>query len=172
VLIHRRFAREGEAAPFFRYPDAGPLGDFLRADSLATLGQYRHALDLTDAVEVDSAARYLAPAYRTIARLLRAEWSVAAEDREGALRELRWAEHWNAIGLPMSLPQAAEIDWAFATVAYARRAELFDETGRPAELCRALAEVRRNWAQGDPAHAGRARSARTRYDALGCAQAR
>jgi hypothetical protein len=172
ILVQRRFPRHGEVPPRFQYPDAGDLERFLRADSLAALGRYRDALNLTDSVQVDSAARYLEPAFRSIARLLRAEWSVAAGDREGARRDLVWAEHWNVVGLPIGLPQAAEIDWAFSTVAYARRADLLAEAGSSAELCRALAGIRRNWARGDAAHAARARAAGARYQAIACGQRR
>jgi hypothetical protein len=146
----------------------------LTADSLATAGHPRSALLLLDNVDVDSATRQFDPFYRTIVHLQRANWRAQLGDIEGARAELRWHEHLDVVGLPTDRPQAAEVDWAFGTLARWRRARLLDRAGRAerGEACDAYAAVMRNW-MGAPAPYGvRAETARVRAAELHCPASR
>jgi len=146
----------------------------LSADSLATAGHPRAALVLLDNVDVDAAARLIDPFFRTIVHLWRAAWRARLGDVEGARAELIWHEHTDVVGLPTGLPQAAEVDWAFGTLARWRLARLLD-AGRRAErgeACDAYAAVVRHWSGAPPPYGARADMARTRARALGCAATR
>jgi len=146
----------------------------LSADSLATAGHPRAALVLLDNVDVDAAARLIDPFFRTIVHLWRAAWRARLGDVEGARAELIWHEHTDVVGLPTGLPQAAEVDWAFGTLARWRLARLLD-AGRRAErgeACDAYAAMVRHWSGAPAPYGARADMARTRARALGCAATR
>jgi hypothetical protein len=101
--------------------------------------------------------------------MLRSDWRARLADIDGARRELLWHEHWDLVGTPTGLPQAAEIDWAFGGLARWRMARLLDAAGgEPGETCRAYRAVASLWAAGEPAYRARADSARARAAALRC----
>ncbi|MBI4499968.1 MAG: serine/threonine protein kinase [Gemmatimonadetes bacterium] len=171
LLIHRSPVRSTPGRDYSvlrENQEALPLLLFLQADSLAASGQLREALARTDAIEVDSTARHVDPFYRTVARLERAQWRGRLGDIEGASRELRWYQHTDLMGLPTGLPQAAEVDWAFGTLARWRLGRLLDGASQRGESCAAYQGVARHWAVGAPPYAARADSARERTIRLGC----
>ena len=148
---------------------AARLALFVAADSLATAGRPRAALALTDTLDVDAAARPIDPFSRAVAHLLRATWRAQIGDVARARRELLWHEHTDVVGLPTGLPQAAEIDWAFGTLARWRLARLLDGAGSAeGEACGAYAAVARRWSQAPAPYGARADTARIRAGQLGC----
>jgi hypothetical protein len=153
--------------------DAAPsaLQLYLAADSLAASGRQRAAVYLLDQVPVD-AATGVDPFFRTIYHLQRAKWRAQLGDFQGARSELIWHEHLALVGLPTDLPQAAEIDWAFGTLASWRLARLLDRSkGQPAQrgdVCAAYAAVARHWSGSPSPYGARAEFARTRTHALKC----
>ena len=148
--------------------DTRALTLFLAADSLASAGQARQALALSDALPVDTTARRVDPFYRVVARLKRAQWRAEIGDIEGAREELHWYQHTDLAGLPTGFPQAAEIDWAFGTLARWRLARLLEGGTDHMEACSAYQGVVRHWSDGDPPYAARADSARDRMRELHC----
>jgi hypothetical protein len=146
---------------------------FIAADSLAAAGHPRAALVLLDPIDVDAVARRVDPFFRAIVHLQRAAWRARIGDIEAARSELLWHEHLDVVGLPTGLPQAAEVDWAFGTLARWRLARLLDRTGRPerGEACEAYTAVVRHWAQAPAPFGARADTARARARALNCATA-
>ena len=150
------------------------LGLFLAADSFADAGHPRAALVFLDSRDIDADARQVDPFLPAILHLRRAAWRTEIGDVEGAKNELIWHEHLDVVGLPTEGPQAAEVDWAFGTLARWRLARLLDRA-RPAqrvEACKAYGAVIRNWSQAPPPYGARADTARTRARALSCATAR
>ena len=147
---------------------------FIAADSLAAAGHPRAALVLLDPIDVDAVARRVDPFFRAIVHLQRATWRARIGDIEAARNELLWHEHLDVVGLPTGLPQAAEVDWAFGTLARWRLARLLDRTGRAqrGEACEAYTSVVRQWAQAPVPFGARADTARTRARALNCAATR
>jgi len=148
---------------------------FIAADSLAAAGHPRAALVLLDPIDVDAVvARRVDPFFRAIVHLQRAAWRARIGDIEGARSELLWHEHLDVVGLPTGLPQAAEVDWAFGTLARWRLARLLDRAGRAqrGEACEAYAAVARHWSQAPAPFGARADTARTRARALSCATPR
>jgi hypothetical protein len=123
---------------------------------------------LPHATELDSVARNADPFYRTIARLTNAEQLARRGDVDGARRELLWHEHNDVVGLPTGLPQAAEVDWAFGTLARWRLARLTDGGDDRAIPCNAYRDVARLWAAGEPLYRARADSAGLHLRQLGC----
>ena len=99
--------------------------------------------------------------------LLRAAWYERRHDVDGAERELHWYENNDVWGRPSGLPQVADVDWAFATLARWRLATLLDAAG-DRRACRPYARVASTWAHGDPRYRARADSAARRVVALGC----
>ena len=166
ALLDRR-ATMRAGAPF-------ALQLLLSADSLAAAGHPRAALLLLDNVDVDAAARRFDPFYRTIVHLRRADWRARIGDTEGARAELRWHEHNDVVGLPTDRPQAAEVDWAFGTLARWRRARLLDRVGRSerGDACEAYAAVVRNWMHAPAPYGARADTARARAAELHCPASR
>jgi tetratricopeptide (TPR) repeat protein len=145
------------------------------ADSLAAAGRPRAALAIIDTVDVDAVARSVDPFFRTIVHLQRAGWRARMGDIEGAKSELLWHEHSDVVGLPTGLPQAAEIDWAFGTLAQWRLARLLDNGGAgpgPGDACQAYAAVLRQWSDAPAPYGARADTARIRASALNCANRR
>jgi hypothetical protein len=142
------------------------------AESLALSGQTRAALRLVDHIDLDSVARTGDPFLRMLVHFRRAEWRAESGDIQGAKAELIWHEHTAVIGVPTGLPQAAEVDWAFGTLASWRLARLLDADGRPppdrGNACAAYAAVARNWSGAPEPFGSRAATATTRMRALGC----
>ena len=147
---------------------------FIAADSLAAAGHPRAALVLLDPIDVDAVARRADPFFRAIVHLQRAAWRARIDDIEAARSELLWHQHLDVVGLPTGLPQAAEVDWAFGTLARWRLARLLDRTGRAerGEACEAYTSVVRHWAQAPAPFGARADTARARARALNCAATR
>lgn len=148
------------------------LRTLLVADSLAAAGQPRIALRQLDAVNVDSVARRGDPFFRAIVHFQRAAWRARIGDIEGARGELVWHEHLDVVGVPTGLPQAADVDWAFGTLASWRLARLLDGTGQTerGEACEAYATVARHWSDAPTPYGARADTARSRASQLNCAR--
>ena len=146
----------------------------LTADSLAAAGRPRAALDLLHPMNVDAVTRRLDPFLRAIVRFRRAGWRARIGDVEGARNELIWHEHSDVVGLPTGLPQAAEVDWAFGTLASWRLARLLDVAGRTerGEACDAYAAVVRHWSDAPARYGARADTARARAAELHCPASR
>jgi hypothetical protein len=143
------------------------------AELLAAGGQTRAALRLVDHINVDSVARTGDPFLRALVHFRRAEWRAANGDLEGAKSELIWYQHLDVVGLPTEDPQAAEVDWAFGTLARWRLARLLDHArgrGEGSEACDAYAGVIRNWTGAPAPYGARADTARVRARALSCAR--
>jgi serine/threonine protein kinase len=121
-----------------------------------------------NARDVDSTARAGDPFFRTLARMLRAEQRAERGDIVGARRELFWFEHTDLVGVPTGMPQAAEVDWAFGTLARWRLAELLAGHGGGTEACSAFRAVVRLWSGGEPLYRERADMARQHLQRLGC----
>lgn len=154
---------------------AAPLGLhlYLAADSLAGAGQPRAALLALDQdPDRVNAATLVDPFFRAILQLQRAKWRAQLGDFEGAKSDLIWHEHLALVGLPTDLPQAAEVDWAFGTLARWRIARLLDRSRVPAaqrnDVCSAYAAVARNWSGSPAPFGGRAEFARKRTHELKC----
>ncbi len=147
---------------------AALLARLVAADSLASTGQPGAALALTDTMDADTVARRIDPFFRAVAHLRRAAWRARIGDVAGARRELLWHEHTDVVGAPTGLPQAAEIDWAFGTLARWQLARLLDGAGG-GEACQAYAAVARLWSQAPAPYGARADTALTRARQLGCA---
>ena len=165
LLRHHTIPRAGAPAAFEL---------FIAADSLAGAGHPRAALVLLDPIDVDAVARRVDPFFRAIVHLQRAAWRARIGDIEAARSELLWHEHLDVVGLPTGLPQAAEVDWAFGTLARWRLARLLDRTGRAerGEACEAYTAVVRHWSQAPAPFGARADTARARARALNCATTR
>jgi hypothetical protein len=153
MLAGKELAGGGPAA-------AEPLVKLSRANAMARRGQAAQALLLTALI---SHEEYLLadPFAGATARLLRAQWMVEAGRARDALDELLWHEHSHVAKIPNEALQAAEVDWAAATMAIWRRAHLLAAVDAGTEeLCQHWREVIRRWSGGMPAFAARADSAR------------
>ena len=155
-----RAAIAGEAPP-------APFATMLDADARSGTAP-REALRRTEPLlALDSAGRAGDPFFRAILHVLRAEWSLAAGDREAAGRELLWSGNYDIVGQPGAPVQSEDADWALGTLARWRRTRITpDGPGR--ELCRDLSDVARLWAGGELRYRARADSAAQRRGALGC----
>ena len=106
--------------------------------------------------------RRASPFLRTLVRMSRAEQFAERGQPDDAARELLWHEHTDLVGLPTGLPQAAEVDWAFGTLARWKLAPLLAAGGQRAEACKAYRDVVRLWSDGEPVYRARADTARQR----------
>ncbi len=153
MLAGQELAEGGPAAPV-------PLVTLARANALARQGDVAQALVLTAPLSHEA---YLDadPFAGATARLLRAQWMVAAGRGRDAMDELLWHEHSHVARIPSGPLQAAEVDWAASGLALWRRAGVIAavEPDSP-ELCRHWAEVERRWRSGTARYAARADSAR------------
>ena len=142
------------------------------AELLAAGGQAPGALRLVNRINVDSVARAGDPFLRALVHFRRAEWRASKGDIKGAKSELIWYEHLDVVGLPTESPQAAEVDWAFGTLARWRLARLLDRArgADRTEACDAYAGVIRNWTGAPAPYGARADTARVRARALSCAR--
>ena len=130
------------------------------------------AMTLADTIAVEAAAPQTDPFSRTITQLSRADWHAARGDVDGARRALLWHENTDLAGLPVGAPQAAEIDWAFGSVARWRLARLLDDgsgsRSHKGPVCKAYQAIVRLWSGGEPLYRARADSAGARIQQLGC----
>ena len=147
------------------------LKALLVAESLAAAGHPGAALKQLDPIDVDSVARWVDPFFRAIVHFQGAVWRAQIRDIEGAKSELVWHEHLDLVGVPTGLPQAADVDWAFGTLASWRLARLLDGIRRAdrGEACTAYATVVRHWFDAPAPYGARADTARTRALELNCA---
>ncbi len=144
----------------------GPLVTLARANALATRGDASEALRLTAPISHE-AYRMADPFAGVTARLLRAQWLVQAGRPHDAMAELLWHEHSHVARIPTVDLEAAEVDWAAATMAIWRRAHLLAAAdASPKELCQHWREVVRRWSGGMPSFADRADSARRALGAV------
>lgn len=148
-----RAALSGERAP-------RPFTTLLEADSVGRTDP-RRALRLSEPLlRLDSAGRAGDPFFRTALHLFRAQWRIDSRSLAAAERELLWHENIDFVGAPATPAQAAEVDWAFGTLARWRRARILEQQGRRGErTCHAFGDVKRLWWNGDPRNAERARTA-------------
>jgi hypothetical protein len=79
-----------------------------------------------------------------------------------------WHEHSDLFRYPTGDPQAAEVDWALGPLAEWTAARLLDATGAAEAACRAYADVKRLWAEGDLRYRARADTAARRFAELRC----
>jgi len=105
------------------------------------------------------------PFLRTVTRLRLADQLAQRGAVDRARRTLLWHEHTDIVGLPTGSPQAAEVDWAFGTVARWRLGALL-ATSNPVEACKAYRDVVRLWSDGEPLYRARADTARQRIREL------
>jgi len=147
------------------------LKALLVAESLAAAGHPGAALKQLDPIDVDSVARWVDPFFRAIVHFQSAVWRAQIRDIEGTKSELVWHEHLDLVGVPTGLPQAADVDWAFGTLASWRLARLLDGIRRAdrGEACAAYATVVRHWSGAPAPYGARADTARTRGLELSCA---
>lgn len=140
--------------------ERGPLQQLAQARREAAGGRLVEALRLTDSLtNVDY--REVDPFAGAIARLDRAEWYRRLGRWHDADRELLWHEHSDFAQIPRGTLQAAEVDWAVATLALWRRAAILAAGGGdPSERCRVYREIERRWREGDAVPRARADSAR------------
>ncbi len=173
TLLARRAHQDDRPwrASVSREPAPAPFGTLLDADTLAAT-QPRRALERTRGLlALDSAGRAGDPFFRSALHLLRADWQVRSGNKSSAASELLWYGNYDVVDQPAGPAQAADVDWAFGTLARWRRARLaFTDSGR--DLCNDLADVARLWARGDPRYQARADSARARHTELRCSSAR
>jgi hypothetical protein len=162
-LLERRSRLHGASPP-------RELRLAITADSLGAVGVPRAALRLLDKVNIDSVARHGDPFFRAFVHFRRAEWRAQTGDIEGAKAELIWHEHLDLAGRPTGLPQAAEVDWAFGTLARWRLARMLDGASRAqrGEACSAYRAVIRNWTGSPAPYGARADTARIRARELTC----
>lgn len=136
----------------------------ITADSLARAGRPRAALALLDEMDVDGVAQRIDPFFRAIVHFRRADWYARSGASGDARDQLVWHEHLAVFGLPTQDPQAAEVDWAFGTLARWRLARLLEGN----DACRAYAAVIRHWTAAPAPFGARADTARARARALSC----
>lgn len=145
-----------------------PLALILDARRRAAGGDVRGALRLTDSLD-PTALRDSDPLARGVVRLLRSEWMASEGRIAAAVGELVWVEHADLAEIPRGDLQAADVDWALATVAAWRMARLLEREAGPAtERCRGYGEVVRRWAEGAEPYRQWADTARSRRAALRC----
>jgi hypothetical protein len=109
------------------------------------------------------------PFFRTAVHLLRARWRASTGNANAAVRELRWHENTDFVGHPATLVQAAQVDWAFGTLARWYAARLLGADSD--EACRAFADVARLWDGADQPWAAFAAQARSRAAGPRCREA-
>ena len=153
-------------------PAAVPLAQFLTA----VAGRGGHGMPAAalrysaPLAALDSANRGHDPFFRTLLHLERAAWQLGAGTPAQAVAELRWHDNNDFVDYPGRAPQAAEVDYAFATLARWDGARVLESLG-PAhreEACATFAAVAAAWREGEPRYAARAALARERYAALEC----
>lgn len=149
-----------------------PLTVMIEADAAARQGRLDAALTATDpltALPADSLGdpAIADPFFRTVLHLVRAGWHERRRDAVSAAHELVWFENNDVFDRPSGPPQAADMDWAFGTLARWRLARLLDQAGQ-ASPCAAYRWVAGSWTHGDEPYRTRADSAARRLVALGC----
>jgi hypothetical protein len=155
----------GEAGRFHGDPRLHALLDAWQS---ARAGRWQEAIARTDVVQLSPDSEPLDPVLRALLRLGRGEWFAhLGGDPAAVRRELRWAEHEDVVGTLDVVPQAADVDWSFRTLARWRLATALDRAGeQDAEVCRAYRRVAELWADGAPVYRARSDSARGRLEAL------
>ncbi len=144
-------------------------GDLEPAAAVASVEGINELAEFFERQEAALTVRRLPdPFFRTILRFMRADWKAAAGDPAGAATDLLFAESVDVTGFPAGLPQAADIDWAFSTLAHWRRAMLLIALQRQGDSCRDLQVVRERWNEGDPVYRDRARQAADLMTSFGC----
>ena len=148
------------------------LTTLLLARAAAARGAYDSALSATNALTGDPVRLGDDPFFRTVLHLSRASWRARGPYPATATVDLMWYENSDLSGYPTGDPQAAEVDWAFGSLAQWRLGEILERSGTdPEGACRAYRVVARLWATGEPAYRTRADSAARRVAALGCQEA-
>lgn len=161
-LLGVESGRFGEAVGAGPNRASGPLQGLLDAWKSGASGEPEEALRSSEPLlALDSAGRGGDPFFRTLLHMGRARWTELLGNNPAAVRELRWHENLDVVGRPIGPPQAADVDWAFGTLARWKRATLLRADGVIGlEYCRALGDVVRLWSDGDPVPRARADSAR------------
>jgi hypothetical protein len=122
---------------------------FLDALQLEAVGDPAGALRKTAAdIPLVAELRDLDPFQRTLMYLRRGEWRRAI-DPDTVPADWRWHYNVDFVGRFDVLPQAAEIDWAFAPYARLLTAQAELASGRSASACSELRRVVELWQDAD-----------------------
>jgi hypothetical protein len=151
-------------------PAPHALATFLDADEVAGTAPGAALARSAPLLRLDSSALAGDPFFRAVLHVSRARWSARTGNLRSAVKELRWHENSDLVGLPPTLVDAVNADWAFGTLGRWYRARLLDRLGMSddPETCDAYAGVARLWHDGDPPFARRAEDAAGRVRALRC----
>jgi tetratricopeptide (TPR) repeat protein len=145
-----------KAAPWLNRVASGagtgnPLDLMLRAMGEAAAGRFEDALELSrPALAYDSAGGAGDPFFRAALHLERGDWYLAAHQTASADESWLWYENLDVVGWPMTVAQAAEVDWALGNYARWRRGKLAASEGKAADGCRLMAQVVGSWSQAEP----------------------
>jgi hypothetical protein len=133
------------------------LTPLLIAMDSAARGNWTGALAASEpALALDSAGRG-DPFLRAALHLQRGAWLERAGQVAEADRAWLWYENLDLVGWPSAAAQAAEVDWALATYARARRARLALAAGDQAKGCALAESVAETWSGAEPAVAAAGR---------------
>ncbi len=144
------------AAPWMNRVASGtgagsPLDLLLRAMKEAAAGRLEGALELSrPALAYDSAGGAGDPFFRAALHLERGEWYLASNQPASADASWLWYENLDVVGWPMTVAQAAEVDWALGSYARWRRGKLAFSDHKPAVGCGMLAQVVGTWSHAEP----------------------
>jgi len=150
------------------------LSTFLSALELAAAGHRGRALEVSEPLTLLEPGRgqVADPLLLALVHVMRARWYGGGPGGDGrtqnSRRELLWHEHSDLFRYPTGDPQAAEVDWALGPLAEWTAARLLDANGGVEAACRAYADVKRLWAEGDPRYRARADTAARRFAELHC----
>ncbi len=133
-------------------------------------GNYLGALELSaPLIQADSAGRGGDPFARAVLHMKRADWLDSLGRGEAADSSRLWYEHFDWIGFPSGVAQAAEIDWALGTYARWLRGDAAARRGDHRNACRHLPRVAQLWQDADPAYEPLRRRAEA-YIATSCSR--
>jgi tetratricopeptide (TPR) repeat protein len=134
------------------------LASMLAGMAEAAEGNWAAALAATEpALAFDSAGHAPDPFLRAALHLKRGEWLERLGEHADADRAWLWYENLDLVGWPEAEAQPAEVDWALATYARARRFRSALERGDTLGGCRLARRAGELWAGADSAVAGAAR---------------
>ena len=134
------------------------LASMLDGMAEAARGDWGAALTAAEpALAFDSAGHAPDPFLRAALHLERGEWLERLGKHADADRSWLWYENLDLVGWPEAEAQPAEVDWALATYARARRSRLALQRGDRQEGCRLAGRAGELWAGAEAAVAGAAR---------------
>jgi tetratricopeptide (TPR) repeat protein len=140
------------------------LGWMLAGMAQAAGGNWASALAATEpALAYDSAGHAPDPYLRAALHLQRGEWLERLGRYAEADRSWLWYENLDLRDWPDAEAQPAEVDWALATYARARRARLALERGDRREGCALARRAGELWARAEPVVAAGAQELASAY---------